>query len=472
MSIYGLCPMRYKEMERRFVDFGQEQTKLTLLVIVILVLGMVGCGEAAAPPHKRIVKDHPAYPCGPYWNGVGSLDGFLHWIPDGSGLIFGQEGEIWTTDNSGSSLRRIAHSSSDYESAIGSYADVSPNGDKIVYATCEYRTEEAREYGSNPERSKYNFEIAVVDLASGEKQRLTTNVYLDHYPVWSPDGAHIAFIANPRTWGRSIGENSEVYMMRTDGSDVRLLASTLNEVSTGRWETNAIANSLKRSKGEKIEESVEPWLGAVALAPPVWSPVGEHVAFLVGEGPGPNLHDRAVLYTVRPDGSELTRIAEAMFPPSWSPDGNFLVFVRADEEGKAAGVYTARPDGTELAQILATQEPEWVITQVLWSPDGQEILAVSEQRLDFLQPDGSGLRTIDMALDPESLAAGLRPSFGLIAAWSPDSARIAFYVPLHERYEVPLTLYTLARDGKDRRDLVTLDEDGNLAPAKPPQQSE
>ena len=446
------------------------RTTLTLLVIVMFVLGVVGCGEAGAPPYKSRTIDHPAYPCGPYWNGVGSpFAGFLQWIPDGSGLVFGQEGEIWTTDNSGSSLRRIAYSSPEYESALGSYANVSPNGDKIVYATCEYRTEEAREYGSNAERSKYNYEIAVANLASGEKQRLTKNVYLDHYPVWSPGGAHIAFIANPRTLGRSIGENSEVYVMRTDGSDVRLLASTLNEVSTERWETNAIANSLKRSKGEKIEESDEVWLGAVALAPPVWSPVGEHVAFLVGEGPGPNLHSRAVLYTVRPDGSELTRIAEALFLPSWSPDGNYLAFVRADEEGKAAGIFTARPDGTELVQILEAQETEWEITQVLWSPDGLEILAVSDYRLYFFQPDGNGLSTVEMALDPVSLAAGLRPNSGLMAAWSPDSARIAFYVPRDERDIAEFQLYTLARDGTDKRDLATLDEDGNLVPANPPE---
>ena len=450
----------------------------------MFVLGVVGCGEAGAPPHGRTI-DHYNYPCGPgpFWSkGDVFYDGFLHWKPDGSGLVFGHEGEIWTVDDSSSSLRRIAHSNPEYESIFGFYADVSPNGDKIVYATCEYRTEEIREYGSRPERHKYNYEIAVVDLASAEKQRLTTNVYLDHYPVWSPDGAQIAFLANPRTWHRSIEENLEVYAVGADGSDVRLLASTLVKVSTERWETNAIIMMLEGFKRESIEASDEAWLGAVVLAPPVWSPGGEHLAFLVSAGPGPSYPSRHVLYTVRPDGSELTRIAEVpiarrrrrgaaatAFLPSWSPDGNYLAFVRADEEGKAAGIYTARPDGTELVQILEAQETEWEITQVLWSPDGLEILAVSDYRLYFFQPDGNGLSTVEMALDPVLLAAGLRSNSGLMAAWSPDSARIAFYVPRDERDFAEFQLYTLARDGTDRRDLVTLDEDGNLAPANPPE---
>ena len=378
---------------------------------------------------------------------------------------------------------RIAHSNPEYESIFGFYADVSPNGDKIAYATCEYRTEEAREYGSVSERDKFNYEIAVVDLESGDKQRLTTNVYLDHYPVWSPDGAQIAFVANPRTWRRSTEENLEVYTVGADGTDMRLLASTLVEVTEGRWETERIIAHLEGSKGEKVEKSDEPRLGAVGLAPPVWSPGGEHVAFLVRAGP--SIPSRHVLYTVRPDGLELTRIAEVPIAdveivrprgaslkpilPSWSPDGNYLAFVRADEDGKAAGVYIARPNGTELVQLLEAQETEWEITQVLWSPDGLEILAVSDYRLYFFQPDGNGLSTVEMALDPVSLAAGLRPNSGLMAAWSPDSARIAFYVPRDERDLAEFQLYTLARDGTDRRDLVTLDEDGNLAPANPPE---
>ena len=54
-----------------------------------------------------------------------------------------------------------------------------------------------------------------------------------------------------------------------------------------------------------------------------------------------------------------------------------------------------------------------------------------------------------------------------IAAWSPDGARIAIYTPGGNRVE--LQLYTVAPDGTDRRDLLRLDEDGNLVPANLPE---
>ena len=55
------------------------------------------------------------------------------------------------------------------------------------------------------------------------------------------------------------------------------------------------------------------------------------------------------------------------------------------------------------------------------------------------------------------------------AAWVPDGSRITIYTPGDPLEEVPPELYTIARDGTDRRDLKRLDEDGNFLPANPPQ---
>ena len=224
---------------------------------------------------------------------------------------------------------------------------------------------------------------------------------------------------------------------------------------------------LRESESEHAEGT---WLGVSALAPPVWSPSGERLAFLVYEGQ--YWPFRTILFTVRADGSEMSRIAEiARLPmrspdrtgapilPAWSPNGELLAFVMAGDEGKARGVYTVRPDGTDLVQVLEPQGIKWNASQVLWSPDGSEILVVSEQQLFFVQPNGSGLRALEFS-NPASARR--------IAAWSPDGARIAFYVPAVGYRDVPAQLYTVARDGTDRRDLIRLDTDGKRAPANPP----
>ncbi|MDQ4088781.1 MAG: hypothetical protein M3163_00500 [Actinomycetota bacterium] len=54
-------------------------------------------------------------------------------------------------------------------------------------------------------------EVATMDMAGGNVQRLTNNAVLDFDPIWSPDGTEIIF--------ESFRDGfSELYKMRADGS--------------------------------------------------------------------------------------------------------------------------------------------------------------------------------------------------------------------------------------------------------------
>ena len=179
------------------------------------------------------------------------------------------------------------------------------------------------------------------------------------------------------------------------------------------------------------------------------------------------------MYTVRTDGTELTRIAEAVVPPVWSPDGEYLTFARASEidvesgesekvgeADKAIGIYTVRADGTDMRQLLAPPTAEWNVTQIVLSPDGSELLIVSEQQALIIQADGTVLRNFEIPGHPEAWRQ---------VAWSPDGSRIAVFVNSEFSNREPPQLYTVARDGSDRRDLIRVDDDGNLVPANPPE---
>ena len=95
-------------------------------------------------------------------------------------------------DADGTQVHRIVDANPGDIFEYGYYADMSPDGTKIVYSTCEFPTEGEVTYS---ERENYNYEIAVINLDGTGQRRLTENRTFEHYPVWSPDGSRIAYLS-------------------------------------------------------------------------------------------------------------------------------------------------------------------------------------------------------------------------------------------------------------------------------------
>ena len=283
-------------------------------------------------------NDNPS--CGPtHFAYPGDLhEHFLHWTKDGSHLVFSLDYQVWTFDIERSQVRLAAD-----EDFMGSgfYADVSPNGCRIVYSACEPAA-----YDPFYQRNIDLYEIATVNVDGSGYRRLTTNQYFENYPVWSPDGAEIALIRSSRRHYRG---SVWLEIMYAEDGEVRRLYPT-----------------------ERL-----------ALYPPVWSPDGQWLAF-IAEGEECCPRER-VLHTVRSDDSELIkeliRIGETTAPAAWSPDGEELAF--AAKEGREAVIYVVRADGTGQSTIWRSTpyDPSTPVSQVSWSPDGSEILFSLSQKL-------------------------------------------------------------------------------------------
>ena len=339
--------------------------------------------------------------------------------------MFDLHDTIWTLDIESYKVRQVADANAYYR-RLGDpawyflgprfgydfYADVSPDGSRIVYATCEYMRNEpvaVDEYGYTAVSQGY--EIVMVNIDGSNKRRLTWTRHYDNYPAWSPDGEEIAFVTR-------VGEQPE-----TDYSHYAEGAFYLRQMKMA-------AMSVDADSGESGEVRLIYPLFRPAPYPAVWSPDGQRLALVAND------KDRfprvQIIYTLQGSPVHYRRIGETAALPAWSPDSDRLAYAAVDEDESV--IYTVNADGTNLRRIWSSGPVDSPppVSQVLWSPDGSEILFVSGG-VHILGIDGSGLRTlVDDALESTR------------AAWSPDGSRIAVHHPVSQ-------IVTMARDGSERR---------------------
>jgi Tol biopolymer transport system component len=137
------------------------------------------------------------------------------WAPDGKRFVYytavlkaGEGNRFW--------LCAIDVDSSEVEVLVDEDGELhaephwSPDGSKVVYR------EEDGDCATTG-TTTCNYEVYLLDLDSGERTNLTNDPALDIEPTWSADGEWIVFGSNRG------GGNFNLYVMRPDGSEVRLL---------------------------------------------------------------------------------------------------------------------------------------------------------------------------------------------------------------------------------------------------------
>ncbi len=273
-------------------------------------------------------------------------------------------------------------------------------------------------------RNGDNHDIFVMDSDGGNELRLTTELAYDDQPVWSPDGATLAFISDRNG-------NFDIYTMPGSGG-----------IPT------RITNS------------------PAADGFPAWSPDGARLAFVRGDLRNPSSFE---IFVMNADGSNQMRLTNDSVidgVPSWSPDGTKIVFMSGGSsvfDPNSFEIYVMNADGTNRTRLTNNTI---VDGQPSYSPDGTKILFA---RGDALSPDGIEIFVMNVnglgavRLTNNSVTDGF-------PAWSQDGARIVFARGSISA-ETAVELYAMNADGSNQTKLTTnaaLDWFPSWQPLPPP----
>lgn len=233
-----------------------------------------------------------------------------------------------------------------------------PDGERVALA--RWSDEEARLYVLDPRTTRLT--ALELGLLRGIEAL-----------AWSPDGAWIAFIAEP----------DGLYRVHPDGSELAPI-------------------TMRPEAGYQ----------AVSGAPDLsWSPDSQWLVFVARR------ENFQAIYRVRVDGTELQRLTDSPHPssdPAWSPDGAWIAYV--EQQGGNMDIMRMRADGTDAQRLTSDRTAEMAPA---WSPDGAWIAYLGELPERWtpfrMQADGSGS-------EPIALPVPLNDDKPL---WSPDGARLA-----------------------------------------------
>jgi Tol biopolymer transport system component len=270
--------------------------------------------------------------------------------------------ELYTMNCDGSDIQRVTHNAY-YENQ----PDVSPDGKTVV---CSVHLNASRASGTDP-----GWEIALIDMETGEMTLLTDNDYLDYGAHWNHDGTKIVYVSDSAQRNKVDVENQvplryDVYTMNADGSDKTQLtfaeAGDVNadpsfsfnapsrilyihsEGYSGAFDLYTMDHDgenkvLVRSHDEQL----------LALNDPMFSPDGTRIVF------GAKVRESAEgnpiynVFTVGPSGGDLTRITaddgESDVIPQYSPDGGWIAYYTYvwENGGNTHRIRVVRSDGTD-----------------------------------------------------------------------------------------------------------------------------
>ena len=217
----------------------------------------------------------------------------------------------------------------------------------------------------NPDRSAAGSQVWVATVADGHVEKLSDLLPTDL--EWSPGGSQLA-IASGQTDqvdGQSLRDGS-IRLYDADSGAMRTLVGP-SGVGSLTWSPDGSRIAYQRGSGDGADMDQEIWMvrvdgseerlltrrrfGSIFGVGPVWSPTGDRIVYQRMKNGGTEAHD--VVLVTPDDGSEVVlpdlRLpgtdASASWRPdsvTWSPDGNELLY-SAWIDGRTGRALISRP---------------------------------------------------------------------------------------------------------------------------------
>jgi TolB protein len=206
-------------------------------------------------------------------------------------------------------------------------------------------------------------QVFVIKTDGSGRRALTTKDSLD--PVWSPDGAKLAFLDH----------DQRLVVMNADGSGRRIVSQEKgiaeDEIASWSPDGTQLVFGAKLDVGAdhlfvvNADGTGKHRLGVLGSGPD-WSPDGKHIVFTDREG---------LIAVIGADGHGLRRLTDfgcSTDPPRWSPDGRKIAVIASiDCLGTDAPIAVMNADGTGMHAVT---HGSGYYGAPSWSPDGRQIV--------------------------------------------------------------------------------------------------
>ena len=269
-------------------------------------------------------------------------------------------------------------------------------------------------------------DLFVLDVATGASMRLTTSVRTEFVmaPVWSPDGARIAYVTIRKgqegIYVRpSNGEGHEELLYKNPGaflnlsdwsSDGRFLTFAISDMAGGTLYTLPLDGGADRKPIEIFKTDLR-------VFGPKFSPDGRFLSYAMVDKT-----NRGDVF-VRPVDPKVAggpwQISEGSFSPAfWRRDGRELYYLARDQAVMVADVSTSPTFSVSKPKVLFRQEAKVPDRLAYVSADGERFLALPPAR-------GPQLQQITVFnRQGEAIQKVGEPGRYSAPAFSPDGARL------------------------------------------------